>query len=66
MKKITITITPDGETKIEASGYSGDECIKATAPLEKALGVPEGERTRKAEALTVAADVHLFTKGGAK
>ncbi len=63
MKKITVTITPDGESKIEAAGYSGDECIKDTKPLEEALGVT-GERTRKLEANTVA--VTTFNKAGQK
>lgn len=53
MKKITITITPDGETKIEASGYSGDECLKATKSIEEALGVSSSDpRVRKFEQVT--------------
>lgn len=66
MQKIQITITPDGETKIEASGFTGDECIKATAPIEQALGVPEGDRVRKLEANSIGVAVTQFVKGGGK
>lgn len=59
MKKVTVTITPDGETKIEASGYTGTECLKDTKPLEEALGIT-GERTAKLEANAVA--VTTFNK----
>lgn len=52
MKKITITITPEGETKVEASGYSGDECIAATKPIEEALGVSSEPRVRKFDQVT--------------
>lgn len=52
MKKIQVTITPDGETKIEASGYTGDECLKATKPIEDALGVGDDPRVRKFENVT--------------
>jgi len=38
MKSITVTIEPTGELKIEASGFKGNACAKATAEIEKALG----------------------------
>lgn len=38
MKKIIIKVNPQGNVKIEAEGYSDDECLAATAPYEKALG----------------------------
>lgn len=38
-KTVEVTISPDGEIKIEAVGYSGAECEQATAALEKALGI---------------------------
>lgn len=54
MKKITITITKDGETKIEANGYTGDECLKDTKPIEDALGVTSDDpRVRKFDTQTV-------------
>lgn len=52
MKTITVTITEAGETKIEASGFIGTECLAATKSLEEALGT-SGERTTKSEALTI-------------
>jgi hypothetical protein len=48
MKTIEVVISKDGETKVEAVGYSGAECEKATAELEKSLGVA-GKRTAKPE-----------------
>jgi hypothetical protein len=37
-KRLIIKIDALGRPTIEAQGYSGDECIHATAPFEKALG----------------------------
>lgn len=37
MKKITVSVARDGETKVEASGFSGGTCVQSTAPLTKAL-----------------------------
>ena len=40
-RKIEITIDEQGETKVEAFGYTGGKCMQATAPLTKALiGTP--------------------------
>lgn len=36
-KKIVITIDPEGQTQVEAFGYKGGTCVKATAPLTQAL-----------------------------
>lgn len=44
MKSIVVIITPDGEVQIDAVGFKGTACEKATAEIEKALGVPS---TRK-------------------
>lgn len=38
MKKIIIDIRKDGTTKIEAVGFKGDSCEKATQPFEDLLG----------------------------
>lgn len=38
MKRIEVTISPKGETKIEAFGYVGDSCRAATKQLESSLG----------------------------
>lgn len=40
MKKITAKIDPKtGKLSIETSGYSGEDCYKATEQLEKSLGM---------------------------
>ncbi len=38
MKEIIITTDKDGNTTIEALGFSGNQCLKATKPYEDALG----------------------------
>jgi len=47
-KQIVVTIDTAGEVKIEALGFRGGACEKATAEIEKALGVP-GKKTFKPE-----------------
>ncbi len=37
MRKITITVDTEGKTQVEAHGYQGGSCAKATQPLTKAL-----------------------------
>ena len=37
-KSIELTVGPDGQTSIEAVGFTGSDCEKATAFLEQALG----------------------------
>ena len=40
-RKIVVIIDNDGETRVEAIGYTGGKCVLATAPLTKALiGTP--------------------------
>lgn len=39
MKQVIVTVSPDeGEVKIEAVGFVGSSCAKATEAIEKALG----------------------------
>lgn len=38
MKSIEIIVQPSGELKIDAVGFAGADCEKATAFLEQALG----------------------------
>ena len=38
-KTILVVVGPSGEIKIEAVGFAGADCEKATAYLEQALGV---------------------------
>ena len=47
-KEIIVDIAPDGSIKIEGNNFVGAECTKATAFLEKALGVA-GASTKKRE-----------------
>jgi hypothetical protein len=37
-KTIEVIVSPAGEVKIDAVGFKGADCEKATAFLEKALG----------------------------
>lgn len=48
MKQVIITISATGEVEIEAVGFKGNACEKATEALEKAMGTP-GKRTKKPE-----------------
>lgn len=48
MKTIIVTIAPTGEIKIETTGFKGNACEKATAEIEKALGLA-GQRRKKPE-----------------
>ena len=47
-KTIEVVIGPDGSLKIEAMGFKGADCERATAFLEKALGRMSG-RSKKPE-----------------
>ena len=47
-RSIEVVITPTGEVKIDAVGFKGADCEKATAFLEAALGI-EQIRVRKPE-----------------
>ena len=48
MKTIEIVIEPTGDLQIDAVGFSGADCEKATAFLEEALGKME-RRQQKPE-----------------
>lgn len=37
-QQIVMTITPSGETKVEAKGFVGKGCKAATEAMEKAIG----------------------------
>ena len=39
----------DGVVALETSGYTGDECLKATAKLEEGLGIQHPDRQLKPE-----------------
>lgn len=48
MKSIEVTVSPEGEVKIEAVGYKGSSCALATKALEQAMGLA-GKSTKKPE-----------------
>ena len=47
-KQLIVTVSAEGELSIEAVGFKGNACEKASAALEKALGVAT-KRTKKPE-----------------
>lgn len=38
MKKIVVTVDRRGNATVEASGYTGAECLEATRTIEEAIG----------------------------
>ena len=49
MRKLKVTIAPNGKTSIEAIGYNGVGCKAATNSLAKAIGAVGGDGTEKPE-----------------
>jgi hypothetical protein len=45
-KQIIIQVSPTGETTIEAVGFKGQSCERATAALEQALGLIKSKRKK--------------------
>ena len=45
-KTIEVIIKPDGSIKIDAVGFTGTDCEKATAFLERALGRVTGKQKK--------------------
>lgn len=41
---ITVTVSPQGESRLETSGFTGGQCLLATWELERALGQRQHER----------------------
>ena len=46
MKAIEVVVGPAGELKIEAVGFTGADCEKATAYLEQALGLVKARQKK--------------------
>jgi len=63
-KMITVIVNPAGEIKIDAIGFKGADCEKATAYLETALGVIK-ERRKKPEYYSVKQIAHQKVGGRA-
>ena len=62
-RTIEIIIEANGEIKIDAVGFKGPDCEKATQFLEEALGVV-GERRKKPEYQVSAKKTHQQKLGG--
>ena len=45
-RSIEVIVQPDGQIAIEAMGFAGADCEKATAFLEQALGVTQTRRRK--------------------
>ncbi len=45
-KSIEVILQPDGSLKIDAVGFQGADCEKATAFLEQALGQTTGKEKK--------------------
>jgi hypothetical protein len=43
-KTIDVIVSPQGETTVQTSGFTGSDCLAASKYLEQALGVGIGER----------------------
>ena len=46
MKTIEVIVKPDGSLKIDALGFTGPDCEKATRFLEEALGKVAGKQKK--------------------
>ena len=46
MRTIQVIVSPTGELKIDAVGFQGADCEKATAFLEQALGRVSGKQKK--------------------
>jgi hypothetical protein len=46
VKTLIVEIDSDGEVKIDAIGFKGTACEKATKAIEDALGVPSSRRKK--------------------
>jgi len=44
LKVIEIVVSPNGETKVETRGFTGDECRDASKFVEQALGQQTAEQ----------------------
>jgi hypothetical protein len=47
-RSIEVSVTPKGETKVEAKNFDDNSCLKATKSVEEALGKVK-KRTNKPE-----------------
>ncbi|MEQ8854792.1 DUF2997 domain-containing protein [Gimesia sp.] len=62
-RTIEITVTPDGQTRVETKGFSGAGCREASRFIEEALGKRASERTT-AEFFQIADERQRLQEGG--
>ena len=60
---IEITVTPDGQTRVETKGFSGAGCREASRFIEEALGKRTSER-KTPEFFQVADERQRLQEGG--
>jgi hypothetical protein len=41
---IEVTVSPQGETKVQTKGFTGSDCLEASKFLETALGIPTSDK----------------------
>lgn len=46
MKTIEVIVGPNGQSRIETNGYTGNDCRKASRFLERALGQATAEQLK--------------------
>ncbi|TWU51154.1 DUF2997 domain-containing protein [Rubripirellula reticaptiva] len=46
MKTVTVIVSPEGASRVETNGFTGDQCRQASAFLEEALGLKENEQLK--------------------
>ena len=64
-RTIEITVSPQGETKLETKGFSGSSCREASRLLEPALGTKANEQLT-AEFYAQATNAQQVQQGGAQ
>ena len=58
LRTITIVVSPDGETHVETTGFTGASCREASRALEQALGRPTDEQLTREYFQFTAAQEH--------
>lgn len=58
MKEVTVTVSQLGDVKIDAEGFVGTECSKATQHIEAALGGKKVDKDPK-DAMYASTDLNV-------
>lgn len=64
MANIKIHISPEGDIKIETSGYAGQSCQSATRAIEEALGKVKSEALTQEYYLQGDVEQHIEAERG--